>query len=132
MGKQEIKSTSVPAPSRQYSRGLCITNPKKLIFLSSRGCDQPVGLKGQALAVFRDITTLLKEAGATWDNVVRIRTILKERGNLKSDNEEFDQARREFFNEINLKPPYPTTTAVIGGLPGDNYLVEMEVTAVVD
>lgn len=132
MAKQEIKAKSVPAPTKLYSRGLSISTPKKLIFLSARGCPQGKGIREQTIGIYRDITELLREAGASWDHVVRSLLILKDSNNRERDYEEFDKARTEFFREVGIKPPYPAATGILARLPCEEYLIEMEVTAVID
>ena len=134
--KEEIQAKEVPEPTRLFSRGIAVSNPKKLIFLSGAASYKGGGIKAQTLEVFRNITSLLKEAGASWDNVVRILFFLRD---IERDFAEFDEARTEFFKEANIKPPYPASTGVqarMVSLPGieppERFLLEMEVTAVMN
>ena len=132
MAKQEIKAKGVAAPTKLFSRGISISNPKKLIFLSARGCYDKKGIREQTLAVYRDITELLKEAGATWDHVVRVVTLIKDSDHRERDYEEFNKARADFFREAGVHPPYPAATGILARLPSEELLIEMEVTAVID
>jgi 2-iminobutanoate/2-iminopropanoate deaminase len=129
MGKQEIRAKRVPTPSRLFSRGVFITNPKKMIFLSGTCSYQGGEIKEQTLDVYRNIDALLKEAGATWGHVVRVLFFLRD---IERDFEKFDEGRREFFQEAGIKPPYPASTGVQARLVSDDFLLEMEVTAVID
>jgi len=132
MAKQEIKGKQVPAPTKYFSRGISVSNPKKLIFLSARGCYDRQGIREQALAIYKDVTDLLKEAGATWDHVVRVFLIIKDSDHRDTDYREFDQARIDYFKEMGVKPPYPSATGIFAKLPSDELLIEMEVTAAIE
>jgi 2-iminobutanoate/2-iminopropanoate deaminase len=133
--KEEIKAAAVPTPTRCFSRGIAVTNPKKFIFISGAGSYKGGGIKEQSLEVFRNLDALLKEAGASWDNVVHTLTFLRD---MKRDFKGFDQARTEFFKEAGVKPPYPASTGVEAKMidapgiePPECFLLEMEVTAVI-
>ena len=135
MVKEEIKAAGVPAPKRLFSRGIAVSDPKKIIFLSGAASYKGGSIKEQSLEVFRNIGELLKGAGASWDNVVRILVFFRD---IERDFGGFDEARTEFFKEVRLKPPYPASTGVqarMVSLPGieppERFLLEMEVTAVI-
>jgi enamine deaminase RidA (YjgF/YER057c/UK114 family) len=132
MAKEEIKVRTVPDPSRPISRGVMISNPKKLIFLSARGRREYAGMREQTMAIYKDITELLDAAGATWGHVVKILLLFKESKNKQKEFEEFDRARMDFFRESGIKPPYPASTGIWGGLVEEDYLVHIDVTAVID
>jgi enamine deaminase RidA (YjgF/YER057c/UK114 family) len=132
MAKQEIKGKNVPATTKLFSRGISIANPKKIIFLSARGCYEGKGIREQTMAIYSDITELLKEAGATWDHVARVLLIIKDSDHRERDYEEFDKARIYFFKEAGVKRPYPAATGIFARLPSEELLIEMEVTAVID
>ncbi len=129
MAKEEITAKRVPTPSNLFSRGISVTNAKKIIFLSGTCSYNRGGIKEQTLDVYRNIDALLKEAGATWNQVVRVLLFLRD---IERDFEKFNEARREFFEEAGIKPPYPASTAVQARLVSDEFLLEMEVTAVID
>lgn len=134
--KREISVPSVPPPPSVFSRGIVVTNLRKLIFLSGTCSHRAKDIRGQTLEVYENITTLLKKAGATWNDVVRCLLFLKD---IDRDFNEFDKVRREFFKRQGIKPPYPASTGVQakmvhprpGMAAGDEFLIEMEVTAVV-
>ncbi len=132
MIKQAIHAKSVPEPTKLYSRGIVVSNPKNLIFLSARGNPKGKGIREQTLGIYKDITELLKEAGASWVNVVRVLFILKDSDNRERDYEEFDKARIDFYSEVDVKPPYPVSTGILARLPGEEFLIELEVTAVIE
>ena len=127
MGKKGIKAKDVPEPNRLFSRGIVIENPKKMIFLSGI-CSQAEGIREQTMEVFKHIQSLLEAAGASWGDVVRCLFFLKD---MKRDFEEFDRARKEFFEKAGIGQPYPTSTGVQATMVNERYLIEMEVMAVI-
>ena len=51
---------------------------------------------------------------------------------LEKDYEEFNKARKDFIKEVRIEPPYPASTGVQAKLIRDDFLIEIEVTAVID
>lgn len=86
-------------------------------------------MRDQTLDIYRNITKLLHQAEASWDNVVKVLFFMKD---MTRDFAEFNKARTEFFKEIGLKPPYPASTGVQAQLLREDFLIEIEVTAVID
>ena len=129
MAKQEIQGKGFPAPRSLFSRGIVISNPQKVIFLSGVGSYKGGGIKEQTREVYQTITALLKEAGASWSNVVRVLFFMRD---VDRDFEEFDKVRREFFKHEGIQPPYPASTGVQARMIPPGLLLEMEVTAVID
>ncbi len=129
MAKKELRAKGVPPPGSIFSRGIVIANPKKLVFISGTCSHKGKGITEQTFEVYRNITALLKKAGASWDHVVRCLFFLRD---IERDFAEFDQARRAFFKKAKIKPPYPASTGVQARLLRDHFLLELEVMAVID
>jgi enamine deaminase RidA (YjgF/YER057c/UK114 family) len=129
MVKKEIQAKGVPAAAGLFSRGITVSNPKKLIFLSGLCSHKGKGIREQTLEIYRNMTKLLKEADASWDNVAKILFFMKD---FERDYEEFSKAREDFFKEMEIEPPYPASTGVQAKLIRDDFLIEIEVTAVID
>jgi 2-iminobutanoate/2-iminopropanoate deaminase len=85
----------------------------------------------QTRNVFQNITTVLNEAGADWDNVVKLNTYYVFDGTddeLQPYWEKMTRVRMEF-----LRDPGPAATAVrVAGLIYPDLLIEAEVIAVLD
>lgn len=123
---------SIPVP---LSQGWVVEN---LLFV---GGQISAGENGQAIGVgdievqtrnvFQNITTVLNEAGADWNNVVKLNTYYVFDGTdeeLTPYWEKMTRVRMEF-----LRPPGPAATAVrVAGLIYPNLLIEAEVIAVLD
>jgi enamine deaminase RidA (YjgF/YER057c/UK114 family) len=123
---------SIPVP---LSQGWVVEN---LLFV---GGQISAGENGQAIGVgdievqtrnvFQNITTVLNEAGADWNNVVKLNTYYVFDGTdeeLTPYWEKMTRVRMEF-----LRHPGPAATAVrVAGLIYPNLLIEAEVIAVLD
>ncbi len=84
------------------------------------GVDDAAAQTRQAL---RNLQLVLETAGATMDDVVALRVFSTDMGNRQAIN----SVRREFFSE-----PFPASTHVeISRLVGEDWLVEIEATAVI-
>lgn len=88
-------------------------------------------IETQTRNVFRNITTVLEEAGADWTNVVKLNTYYVFDGadhELAPYWEKMTRVRMEF-----LPDPGPAATAVrVAGLIYPGLLIEAEVVAVLD
>ena len=115
--------------SANYSLGV-IAQAGRLVCISGHvGMDQdgnvpaPFDLEAQTRHVFQQIEALLKEAGGSLANIVKLTTFLTD----MSRYPEFAKVRRELFS-----PPYPASTAVeVKGLIKPELLVEIEALAIV-
>lgn len=125
--KTTIYSPDAPAPIGPYSQG--IKAQGSLLFLSGQIAllqDGTIALgdvKDQTRQVITNISTLLKEAGCTVDNVVKTTVFLKNMSDFAAMNLVYS----EFFGES--KPA--RSTVEVSRLPKD-VLVEIEVIAVCD
>ena len=113
-----------------YSHGVAVP-AGRLVFISGTVAldDQgqviaPGNMEAQARHVFRRIEELLKEAGATLQDVVKITTSVTD----MSQYAEFSKVRGEVFGG----GPYPASATVgVTALVMDGLLVEVEAIAVV-
>ena len=122
MTKNAIKASDAPNPAGPYSHGI-ITNG--LLFTAGFGPQNPAtgtvaeGVTDQTTQVLRNVQAVLREAGATMDDIVKSTVHLQ---HLKRDFAEFNAAYGEFFTE-----PYPVRTTVGSDLY--DILVEVDVVA---
>ncbi len=82
----------------------------------------PDDVRAQAVQVFEILRIALESAGASFADVVRLGTFLRDIGDLGVLHE----VRLEYLNE-----PFPEATAVQATLASDDFLVEIEAMAVV-
>ena len=120
--KKAIRTENAPNPAGSYSQGITFGD---MIFTAGQiGKDPATGNIPQTLGeqteqVLRNIAAILKEAGASMDDVVKTTVHLANFDGF----DEFDAAYRKHFHE-----PYPVRTTVESGL-GD-VLVEIDVVAI--
>ncbi|KIL38527.1 endoribonuclease L-PSP [Gordoniibacillus kamchatkensis] len=119
--KLQIRTSKAPAPVGPYSQGLKVGNR---VYVAGQGpLDPETGtipdtIAGQTRQVLKNIENILKEAGATMNDVVKVTAHLRD---LKLFDE-YNEVYREFFSE-----PYPVRTTV--GSELDDILVEIDVIA---
>jgi enamine deaminase RidA (YjgF/YER057c/UK114 family) len=115
--------------SRGYSQVVKVGNTVYIAGQISVGLDGNVVGKGdpetQVRQVWRNVEAAVKAAGGTLQNVVKTTTYIT--------NIQYAAAVRKVREELfqSLNPP-TSTLLVVAGLAGPDYLVEIEVIAVVD
>jgi len=87
----------------------------------------PGDFRAQTWRTFRNLTHLLKAAGATWHDVVRTTCYLRD---IERDYKDFNEIRTLFYRSLGLNP-LPASTGVQARLCRDDLLVEIEAIAVV-
>lgn len=125
MIKEAISTTNAPEALGPYSQGVKTGN---FLFLSGQIGMDPVakklvegGVEAQAEQIFKNIAAVLKEGGATLDNVVKATVFLKDMGDFKKVNEIYAQK---------FQKPFPARSAVaVKELPL-SVDIEIEVIAV--
>lgn len=123
-GKRTTVTTGeAPMPGGSYSQGVVANG---LVFTAGCGPHAPVtgevvgyGIGEQTRQVFRNLSAILAEAGASLDDVVKVTAHLSEPAR---DFAEYDAVCRDTF-----RPPYPARTTVGSHLVG--MLVEIDVIA---
>jgi 2-iminobutanoate/2-iminopropanoate deaminase len=78
-------------------------------------------MEAQANKCLENIETILREAGGTRDDIVKLTVYLADR----TYRDRFQQVRKRFF-----RPPYPASAMVIGTMVLPEYLVEIDAVAV--
>jgi enamine deaminase RidA (YjgF/YER057c/UK114 family) len=117
-----IQPASVPPADASYSPGLLAAG-SQVLFISGQGPrDHSAEPEVQIRQTFEKIQAVLQGAGASWRNVVMIRSYFV---NMKRDLPLLRKVRREFLVE-----PYPASTAVgVTELAMPDLQVEIEAVA---
>ncbi|MEA3335084.1 MAG: Rid family detoxifying hydrolase [Chloroflexota bacterium] len=112
--KQSIQTDQAPAPRGPYSQG--IVSEGRLLFVSMQGPFDPVTgevsgetFEEQATQVFANIQAIVKAAGASLADVVRVTVFL-------ADWRDF-AAMNDIYSAI-FPLPYPARTPIPGVPPG--------------
>jgi 2-iminobutanoate/2-iminopropanoate deaminase len=127
LAKRALQPKALPKPAN-FSQGVEVAGSRMIFIAGIVAMDEagttvaPGDIKGQTRQVLANIETVLAEAGATRDNIVKITSFLSDLKNYPG----FAEVRGEFF-----KPPYPASTAVQAQLLNAEWLVEIEAIAVV-
>lgn len=120
MTRTAISTTNAPTPAGAYSQGILADG---FLFTAGFGPQDPKsgaiadGIEAQTRQVLDNIEAVLREVGASLDDVVKSTTHLQE---LKRDFAGYDRVYRERFGE-----PYPVRTTV--GSQLYDILVEIDV-----
>jgi len=129
MEKTYLQPTNVPKPAGDYSQGLKVKGGTLVVISGQVAWDVQGNLVGkgdfeaQARQVFENLKNMLASAGATFSDVVKLGIFLKNR----EDFAVFKGIHAQY-----LKPPYPPTTLlVVKDLAREEWLLEVEVMAVV-
>ena len=124
MKRKGLYPKKAPAGDVGYSPGISAEG-QKLIFVSGQGPrDLSADMETQIRQTFERIGEVLKEAGASMENIVVIRSYFV---NMKRDLPVFRKVRREFLVE-----PYPASTAIgTTALAVRGLEIEIEAMAVV-
>jgi 2-iminobutanoate/2-iminopropanoate deaminase len=124
MKKQAIRTENAPVPSGPFNQAIRIGN---MVFTSGQaGRNRETGKMGdihdQARRCIGNLSEILKTAGASLADVVKVTVFLKHASDWKGFNEEY----------VKLMPePLPARTSAIVTLKSDDMLCEMECIAVI-
>ena len=125
-----LQPADVPKPAGDYSQGMKVRGGTLVVISGQVPWDAQgklVGkddLQAQTRQVFENLKNMLASAGATFNDVVKLGIFLKNR----EDFAIFKDIRAEY-----LTPPFPPTTLlVVKDLAREEWLLEVEVTAVVE
>ena len=128
MARKVIQPKTLNDPRPRYSQAV-LTTGRTLLFIAGQTASDKDGnvvgkgdIKAQTEQVFKNIKAVLKEAGATFDNLVMMTTYIVDR----EYREGYNEVRREQY-----KKHSPTSTLVIvKGLAHPDYLIEIAGIAV--
>lgn len=116
--KKVINSKNAPAAIGPYSQAIEVESPKRMIFFSGQIALDPAtgqivtgGIEAETKQVMRNIESLLKEVGATFENVVKSTIFLKDFNDFTTVN----QIYGAYFRQ---NPPARSTVEV-ARLPRD-------------
>jgi reactive intermediate/imine deaminase len=130
MEKTYLQPTNVPKPAGDYSQGLKVKGGSLVVISGQVAWDAegklvgPGDLQAQTRQVFENLKNMLAAAGATFKDAIKLTIFLKNR----EDFAVFKGIRAQY-----LTPPYPPTTLlVVKDLAREEWLLEVEVMAVVD
>jgi len=130
MEKTYLQPNNVPKPAGDYSQGLKIKGGTLVVISGQVAWDAQGNLVGkgdfaaQAKQVFENLKNMLASAGATFADVIKLGVFLKNR----EDFAIFKGIRAQY-----LKPPYPPTTLlVVKDLAREEWMLEVEVMAMVE
>ena len=124
MKKQAIRTENAPVPTGPFNQAIRIGN---MVFTSGQaGRNRETGKMGdihdQARRCIGNLSEILKTAGASLADVVKVTVFLKHASDWKAFNEEY----------LKLMPePLPARTSAIVQLKSDDMLCEMECIAVI-
>ncbi|MGI5837219.1 MAG: RidA family protein [Chloroflexota bacterium] len=131
MTKQILTSPGLPPPVGVFSQATSIDNPKKIIFVSgltSRGPSgevmHPGDVKSQTRLILENMKAILREGGATLEDVVRVTVYVRNMADFAAIHE----VRREYFP----KDPPASTMVEVSRLVDERMLIEIEATAVLN
>lgn len=126
-------------PGQGWTYGTVVENPKKILFLA--GCvplnekGELVGrgdIKAQITQVMRNIETVLKAGGATFRDVVSIRTYVTDlEAYVKVNKWRCKQWPKFWGNKLGDQKAPPNTLVEIKRLGGKEFMIEIEAFAAV-
>ena len=126
MNIRHSNAPDAPPPVGQYSHAVEDTGATRTVYLSgqvgtARDGSVPEDALTQARNVWANIEAQLRAVGMTFDNVVKIVTIITSLDHLAANR----TARGEALGERK-----PASTLVVGGLVSPAYKIEIEAVAV--
>jgi len=129
MERTYLQPDTVPKPAGDYSQGMVVKGGNLVVISGQVPWDAEGKLVGpgdfgaQTRQVFDNLRNMLAAAGGSFKDVVKLTIFLKER----EDFAIFKDIRAEY-----LTPPYPPTTLlVVKDLAREEWMLEVEVWAVV-
>jgi 2-iminobutanoate/2-iminopropanoate deaminase len=113
-------------PFARYSHGIEVPPGHRLLFASGQlGIDPedriPADVEGQTRRCFENIRAILREAGMTLADLVRINAYVTGREHLPG----YMKARDAFIKD----PPPASTLMIVSGFAREEFVVEVEIVA---
>lgn len=126
--RKVIQPKGLSDPRPRYSQGI-LASSGKLLFIAGQTASDKDGnvvgkgdIEAQAHQVFKNIASVLKQAGGSFDNLVMTTTYITDR----KYREGYNRVRQQYY-----KKSQPTSTLVIvTGLANPDYLIEIAGVAV--
>jgi enamine deaminase RidA (YjgF/YER057c/UK114 family) len=123
---RHITPPAIRPPFARYSYGVEVPSGSRILYCSGQlgiAPDDrvPPGVEEQTHLCFRNIGEVLKEAGMSFADVVRINAFVSAREHLAG----YMRVRDEYI----VDPPPASTLMIVGGFSRPEFLVEVEVVA---
>ncbi|MFG1944240.1 RidA family protein [Nonomuraea sp. NPDC048826] len=121
-----IDPVSLPEPTGNYTHGAVVTGARRTVFVSGQvpwgGADGlPEDFDSQCRLTWKNVLTVLAEAGLGVRNLVKVTTYLSDRG--------YREANSRIREEV-LGDHRPAITIVITDIYTEDWLLEIEAIAV--
>ncbi len=133
MDRQYVNPKALGAPPRFYSHAVSIEGPAKLVYVSGQvSMDQDgkvVGIgdmRAQSEQVFKNLTQVLRAAGAGWDDVIKMNSYMV---GLNAGNVAAYREGRS--SHLKAKRPPASTLVGVTSLVQPDLLLEVEVVAAI-
>ena len=133
MDRQYVNPKALGALPRFYSHAVSIEGPAKLVYVSGQvSMDQDgkvVGagdMRAQSEQVFKNLTQVLRAAGAGWDDVIKMNSYMV---GLNADNVAAFREGRS--SHLKAKRPPASTLVGVTSLVQPELLLEVEVVAAI-
>ncbi len=125
-----LAPATLPAPFARYSHGIEAPSGGRIVVTSGQlalAADGtiPDGAEAQAQLCFANIAAILAEAGAGPAHVLRVNAFVTDRSHMAG----YMTARDAFF--AGVTPPPASTLVIVSGFTRPEFVVEVEVTALV-
>ena len=125
MHKQEINAPNAPQPSGAYSQAVEVSGGTRILFLSGQLGISPDGIIAhgiteQSRLAWRNLAAQLAAAGMTFDNLVKITTIIPDPADVPASH----PARAEALGDRR-----PASTIIVAGLANPSFKIEIEAIA---
>ncbi|MEK6618475.1 MAG: RidA family protein [Nitrospirota bacterium] len=126
--RKVIQPKQLSDPRPRYSQGI-LTKPDRLLFIAGQTASDKDGnvvgkgdIEAQTHQVFKNLSSVLKEAGASLDNLVMTTTYITDR----KYREGYNRVRMQYYK----KDPPTSTLVIVTGLAHPDYLIEINGVAV--
>jgi 2-iminobutanoate/2-iminopropanoate deaminase len=126
MQRRDLNAPDAPLPVSAYTQAVEVSGPARTLHISGQIGQRmdgaiPDDIAEQARIAWGNFEAQLKAAGMTFDNLVKITTIVPDRGDLAAVREARGKA---------LGDRKPASTLIVGGLANPAWKIEIEGVAV--
>src|SRR5262249_8844783 len=126
MQRRDVNAADAPAPAGQYTQAVEVTGATRTLYVSGQvggaaDGSLPEDATAQSTLAWQNLLAQLRAAGMTFDNLVKITTIVPDRADLAAV-----RAGRAAV----LGDHRPASTLIVGGLSNPAWKVEVEAVAV--
>lgn len=126
MQRRDLNAPDAPLPAGAYTQAVEVSGATRTLYISGQVGQRmdgalPDDIVEQSRLAWQNLEAQLKAAGMTLDNLVKVTTILPNRGDLA--------AARETRGKV-LGDRKPASTLIVGGLASPAWKIEIEGVAV--